>query len=319
MSARTAAAMGDYAPRRANSKSLLMRMHKCRYIYLLMLPGLLYFVLFKYTPMWMLVIAFQRYSPFAGVMGSEWVGLANFRSLFQDAQFFRMLRNTLAINLLNLVFYFPLPIVLSLMLNEVKHERYKKSLQTVVYLPHFLSWVIVSSLTFFLLSVDVGLVNKLMRALGMKPYSFLSNPHIFWGILVGQTIWKETGWSTISFLAAISGVDVEQYEAATIDGASRMQRILNITLPAIAPTILTMLILRLGNIADVGFEQVLLMMNSMVNDVAEVFDTYSYRIGIQAGDASFGTTVSLFKGIVGLVFVYVSNKTVKKMGGDGIY
>lgn len=300
-------------------KPLLSRIIKCRYLYLLLLPGLLYFIVFKYTPMWMLVIAFQRYSPFVGVLGSEWVGFDNFRSLFHDMQFYRMLRNTLSINLLNLVFYFPLPILLSLMLNEVRHERYKKSLQTIVYLPHFLSWVIVSSLTFFLLSVDVGIVNKILRAMNLPTYSFLSKPQLFWGILVGQTIWKETGWSSIIFLAAISGVDVQQYEAATIDGASRMQRIWHITLPAIRPTILTMLILRLGNIADVGFEQVLLMMNSMVSDVAEVFDTYSYRIGIQAGDVSFGTAVSMFKGLVGLVFVYVSNTIVKKTGGEGIY
>jgi len=305
--------------RKAPQKTLWRRIVQSRYLYLLLLPGLLYFIIFKYTPMWMLVIAFQKYTPYTGVWGSEWVGLSNFTALFQDSKFFLMLRNTLAINMLSLVFYFPLPIILALMLNELRQEHYKKLIQTVVYLPHFISWVIVSSLTFFLLSVDVGLVNKVLRNLGFETFSFLSNPDLFWGILVGQTIWKETGWSSIIFLAAISGIDMEQYEAAIIDGASRMQRIWYITLPSIKATIITMLILRLGNIADVGFEQVLLMMNPMVNDVAEVFDTYSYRIGIQYGDISFGTTVSLFKGFVGLVFVYASNCIVKATGEEGIY
>lgn len=205
------------------------------------------------------------------------------------------------------------------MLNEVRHDRFKRGLQTVAYLPHFLSWVIVSSLTFFLLSVDVGLINKAFRALGMDTFSFLSKSNLFWGILVGQIIWKEAGWGTIVFLAAITGVDTQLYEAAYIDGATRFQRILYITIPGILPTITTMLILRLGNIADVGFEQVLLMMNSMVADVAEVFDTYAYRIGIQYGDVSFGTAVSLFKGLVGMVFVLASNAAIKRMGGEGIY
>ncbi|TBL80023.1 sugar ABC transporter permease [Paenibacillus thalictri] len=269
--------------------------------------------------MWMLVIAFQKYSPFAGITGSEWVGLANFAGLLKDPHFYVLLRNTLAINLINLVFFFPIPIVLALMLNEVRHELFKKLNQSIIYMPHFLSWVVIASMTFFVLSVDVGLLNKLLVKLGFKAVSFLSAPHYFWGILTVQNVWKEAGWGTIIFLASIAGVDPQRYEAAVVDGATRFQQIWNITLPAIRPTIVILLILRLGNMADVGFEQVLLMMNPLVNNVADVFDTYSYTLGILQGDVSVGTAVGLFKGIIGLVLVWSSNYVVKKLGHEGIY
>ncbi|MDR1539834.1 MAG: ABC transporter permease subunit [Clostridiales bacterium] len=299
--------------------SIASRIFSGRYIYLMMLPGMAYFIVFKYAPMWMLGIAFQDYNPFVGMAGSSWVGLKHFISLFQDSYFFIMLRNTLMINILNLIFYFPVPIVLALLLNEVRHEKFKKINQTIFYFPHFLSWVIVASLTYFLLSVDVGAINKALSTMGMPTVSFLSNPKYFWIILTIQSIWKESGWGTIVFLAAIASVDMEQYEAAVIDGAGRFKRILCITLPAIMPTVITLLLLQLGNIASVGFEQVLLMSNPLVNSVAEVFDTYSYRIGIQQSNISFGTAVNIFKGLVGFAFVWTSNRAVKKLGFEGIY
>jgi putative aldouronate transport system permease protein len=295
------------------------RIIDCRYIYILLLPGLLFFIIFRYTPMWMLLIAFQDYNPWVGVFKSEWVGFKHFLYLLQDPWFFLILRNTLAINLIGLIFYFPLPIIWALLLNEVRHSGYKRINQTIFYFPHFLSWVIVASLTYFLLSVDVGILNKFIAYMGLPTVSFLQKPYLFWIILTLQDIWKESGWGTIIFLAALAGVDVEQYEAAIIDGANRMQRIWHITIPSIMPTVVVLLILRLGNIASVGFEQVLLMMNPMVYHVAEVFDTFAYRVGILQGQISFGTAVNVFKGFVGLLFVWASNRSVRKMGYQGIY
>jgi putative aldouronate transport system permease protein len=298
---------------------LSKRISANRTVYLLLLPGFLFFVVFKFSPLWMLVIAFENYNPFSGIFGSKWVGLAHFIELLSDAHFYVLLRNTLAINLINLVFFFPAPILLALMLNEVRHDWFKRVNQTIVYLPHFLSWVVIASMTFFALSIDVGFVNKVLVKLGMKTVSFLSNPNFFWGILTVQNIWKEAGWGTIIFLAAIAGVDVQQYEAAVMDGAGRLRQIWHVTLPAMRPTIVVLLILRLGNIADVAFEQVLLMMNPLVNNVADVFDTYSYMLGILQGDVSVGTAVGLFKGLVGLVLVLGSNFVVKRLGQEGIY
>jgi putative aldouronate transport system permease protein len=304
---------------RNRETGLSRRIIDCRYIYLLLLPGLLFFIIFRYAPMWMLIIAFQDYNPWAGVFKSEWVGFKHFLYLLRDPWFFLMLRNTLAINLIGLVFYFPLPIIWAILLNEIRHSGYKRINQTIFYFPHFLSWVIVASLTYFLLSVDVGVLNKFIAYLGLPTVSFLQKPYLFWIILTLQDIWKESGWGTIIFLAALAGVDVEQYEAAIIDGANRMQRIWYITIPSIMPTVVVLLILRLGNIASVGFEQVLLMMNPMVYHVAEVFDTFAYRVGILQGQISFGTAVNVFKGFVGLLFVWVSNRSVRKMGYQGIY
>lgn len=302
-----------------HKSNYMRRIFEGRYLYLLMLPGILYFIVFKYSPMWMLVIAFQNYNPFVGIAGSKWVGLKHFIDLLNDSNFYLMLRNTLAINFLNLIFYFPLPIILALILNEIRHEKFKKINQTIIYFPHFLSWVIIASMTFFLLSVDVGVINKFRASIYQPTISFLSNPKLFWLILTVQSIWKEAGWGTIIFLAAIATVDMDQYEAATIDGAGRFKRIWYITLPAIAPTIITLLLLKLGTIVNVGFEQVLLMANPLVNNVAEVFDTYAYRLGILQGNISFGTAVNVFKGVVGFAFVWVSNFVVKKLGHEGLY
>jgi putative aldouronate transport system permease protein len=230
-----------------------------------------------------------------------------------------MLRNTFAINILGIVFMFPAPIVLALMLNEVRHEVFKRVNQSIVYLPHFLSWVVVASMSFFLLSTDVGIVNKIVSGYGFEPIPFLSEPKYFWAILTAQSMWKEAGWGTIIFLAAMAGVDPQRYEAAVVDGASRWRQIWHITLPAIRPTIIILLILRLGHMTDVGFEQVILMTNPLVTSVSEVFDTYVYNIGILRGQISVGVTVGMFKGVVGLVLVLLSNSIVKKMGHEGIY
>jgi putative aldouronate transport system permease protein len=303
----------------AQPGSLFARIVKHRTIYLLVLPGLLFFLIFKIAPMWGLLLAFKDYNPFLGFTGSEWVGIKHFADLFASSSFYIMLRNTLAINIIALVFQFPLPILLALMLNEIRHESFKRFNQSIVYLPHFLSWVVVASMTFFLLSTDVGIVNKLIAANGGETISFLSDPNYFWGLLTAQVMWKEAGWGTIIFLAAMAGVDPQRYEAAVVDGAGRFRQIWHITLPAIRPTIIILLILRLGSMFDTGFEQILLMMNPLVRNVGEVFDTYSYTYGILQGKISIGVTVGLFKGLVGLVLIVLANRIVKRLGHEGIY
>lgn len=292
---------------------------KYRYLYLLIIPGLLYFVVFKAVPLWGLLLAFMNYKPALGFSGSEWVGMLHFKTMLSDPHFYLMLRNTLVINLFALVFFFPVPIVLAVMLNEVRHEAFKRINQSLVYMPHFLSWVVIASLTFIFLSIDIGLVNKILRAIGTAPYSFLNDSNLFWGILTVQSIWKDAGWGTIIFLAAIAGVNTELYESAVMDGAGRFRQIWHVTLPAIRPTIVILLILRLGNITDVNFEQVLLMMNPLVRNVADVFDTYVYNQGILRGMYSIGVAVGFFKGLVGLVLVLGSNYVVKRLGHEGIY
>jgi putative aldouronate transport system permease protein len=288
-------------------------------MYVMAIPGLLYFLIFQYAPMWGILLAFQDYNPYRGFWGSEWIGFENFRVFFNYGDFWPLLRNTLSISVLNLIFSFPAPIILALMINEVRVEAFKRITQTVVYLPHFLSWVIVVSFTFLFFSLDIGFVNKALAALGMEKIPFLSDTSFFYGLLVGQTIWKEVGWGTIIFLAAIAGVDPQLYEAATVDGAGRMRRIWHVTLPAIRSTIVILMILRMGDILNVGFEQVLLMLNPMVQGIGDVFDTYVYRQGILSGNFSYSIAVGLFKSVAGLILVAGANYLSKKFGEDGLY
>lgn len=319
METQEAVLKNDAARSRTRTRSIWSVYVKYRYMYLLVLPGFLYFAVFKIVPMWGLLIAFKDYNPIVGFADSAWVGLKFFNEMFADEHFYIMLRNTLLINIFGLVFFFPLPILLAIMLNEVRHEVYKRINQSLVYMPHFLSWVVIASLTFFMLSVDVGLINKFVRVLGFEPYSFLNDVNLFWGLLTVQSIWKDAGWGTIIFLAAIAGVNTERYEAAVVDGANRFRQIWHVTLPAIRPTIVILLILRLGHMTDVNFEQVLLMMNPLVRDVGDVFDTYVYNNGILRGMYSVGVAVGFFKGLVGLALVMASNYVVKKLGHEGIY
>lgn len=294
-------------------------MARDKYLYLLALPGLLYFLVFKYVPVGGLIIAFQNYSPYFGVWQSEWVGLEHFQRFFSNDDFVLLLRNTLMISLLNLVLFFPLPIILSLMLNELRSMAYKRFVQTIVYIPHFLSWVLISGLTYLMLSQSEGLVNKIIHEFGGNRIGFLTDPDIFWGLLTAQVMWKEAGWGTIIFLAAIAGVDPQLYEAAVVDGAGRFRKMWHITLPAIRNVIVILFILRLGSVMDVGFEQVYLMMNGAVSEVADVFDTYVYRNGVQQGEFSYSTAIGLFKSIVGIVLVVAANKLAKRFGDEGVY
>ncbi|MBD2862886.1 sugar ABC transporter permease [Paenibacillus sp. IB182363] len=294
-------------------------MSRDKYLYLLALPGLLYFIIFKYVPIGGLIIAFQDYSPYFGILKSEWVGLEHFERFFSNDDFGMLLRNTMMISLMNIVFFFPLPILLSLMLNELRSMAYKRIVQTVVYIPHFLSWVLISGLTYLMLSQSEGLINKVIHEFGGERIGFLTDPDMFWGLLTVQVMWKEAGWGTIIFLAAIAGVDPQLYEAAVVDGAGRFRKMWHITLPAIRNVIVILFILRLGSVMDVGFEQVYLMMNGAVSNVADVFDTYVYRNGVQQGQFSYSTAIGLFKSIVGIVLVVAANKLAKRFGEEGVY
>ncbi|GGG59951.1 ABC transporter permease [Paenibacillus radicis (ex Gao et al. 2016)] len=298
---------------------VLTGIRKDLFLYLLILPGVIYFLLFKYVPMWGIIISFQDYSPYMGMWKSPWVGFEHFVTLFKNPDFFLIFRNTMVISLMNILFYFPMPIIIALMLNELRLKRYKRVIQSVIYLPHFLSWVIISGITFLLLSQSGGIINKLLVSFGFEPYNFLTNPGIFWQLLTVQSIWKETGWGTIIFLAAMAGIDPQLNEAAKIDGASRLRQIWHVTLPGIRHVVITLLILRLGSIMDVGFEQVFLMMNSAVTDVADVFETYVYRNGIQQGQFSYSTAVGLFTSVIGLLMVIGANKLAKRFGEEGLY
>lgn len=321
MAARTEVQMAGLAQSAPKSrwKHVMHNLRRDKFLYLLISPGVLFFLIFKYVPMWGIVIAFQDYSPYLGVMESQWVGFDHFVRFFSNQDFYLLFRNTMAISILNLVFFFPLPIVLSLLLNELRNEAYKKWIQSIVYMPHFLSWVIIAGITFLLLSQSSGIFNKMLVSMGFAKYDFLTNQNNFWALLTLQNIWKETGWGTIIFLAAIAGVDTQLYEAAKMDGANRLHQAWHVTLPAIRSVIIVLFILRLGHIMDVGFEQVFLMMNGAVSNVADVFETYVYRLGIQQGQFSFSTAVGLFKSIVGLILVIAANKLAKRFGEEGVY
>ncbi|MFD0868454.1 MULTISPECIES: ABC transporter permease [Paenibacillus] len=300
-------------------RRLWLDLKRDKYLYLIALPGLLYFLVFKYLPIGGLLVAFQNYSPYFGIWKSEWVGLEHFQRFFSNEDFYLLFRNTMAINLLNLTFFFPFPIILSLLLNELRSVLYKRLVQTIIYIPHFLSWVIIAGLTFLMLSESEGLINKLMAAMGMKTVSFLTEPNYFWTMLTAQSMWKEAGWGTIIFLAAIAGVDPQLYEAAVMDGANRFRQMWHITLPAIRNVVVILFILRLGSIMDTGFEQVYLMMNGAVSHVADVFDTYVYRTGIKQGEFSYSTAIGLFKSVVGVILVVLANKMAKRFGEEGVF
>ncbi|MDF2646086.1 MAG: sugar transporter permease [Paenibacillus sp.] len=288
-------------------------------IYLMILPGLLLMVLFKYLPMFGVVISFQKYSPFRGVWGSEWVGLDHFVRLFTEQQFVTLLKNTLILNLIDICFYFPAPILFALILNEVRLKWFKTTLQTVVYLPHFVSMIVVVGITVVLFAGEFGGVNLFLDSLGLPRYQGLNDPDHFRWIWLLQNIWKEVGWSAIIYLAALASIDPTLYEAAVMDGANRWRQIWHITLPSLAHVILILFILRLGSFIDVGFEHIFLLQNPLNLAVSDVFDTYIYRVGVQQGEFSYTTAVGLFKSVVGLVLVLSANAITKRSGREGVY
>lgn len=302
------------------------RMKRNKWMYLMLLPGVLYFLIFKIAPLWGVAISMQNY--YAGVpfFKAEWVGFDNYLKFFASNGFWQLLKNTVIISGMNIIFFFPLPIILALLLNEVRVQWYKKSLQTLVYVPHFVSMVVIASITFMLLkesSTDTGMggpIYEITKALnGGEGVSLLSDKKSIYWVILFQNIWKESGWGTIIFLAALAGVDVEQYEAATVDGASRMQQLIRITIPSIFSTIVTMFILRMGSVLDTSFEQIILMQNDLNRSSTETFDTYVYEIGRKQGNYGYSTAVGLFKSIVSIICIQTANKLAKKAGQSGLF
>ncbi|WP_409341514.1 ABC transporter permease [Paenibacillus sp. MBLB4367] len=284
--------------------------------YALLLPGLAFLLIFRYTPMYGVIIAFQDFNIFDGIAGSEWVGLEHFRKLMHSDEFMQVFQNTLIISFYKIVLLFPIPIILALFLNEVTKMWFKRTVQTLVYLPHFLSWVIISGLFINILSPSSGIVNVVIQWFGGQPISFLIDNDFFRGTIVFTAGWKEVGWNAIIFIAAIAGIDQDQYEASSIDGASRIQKMIYITLPGIAPTIVLMLILRIGHLLDAGTEQILTMYNPVVYETGDVIGTYVYRVGLGKMDYSFSTAVGLFNSIIAFILVmsgnFLSRKFVKR-------
>lgn len=305
---------------KVKQRSALMKdLIRDKWMYLMLLPGVLYFVIFKYVPMYGLIIAFQDYKPHLGMLNSPFVGMKHFTRFFNEPQFLDLFRNTALLAVYNLAFFFPLPIVLALMMNEVRRERFKRFVQTLVYVPHFVSWVVVVGVFYMLLTTEGGVINELIFALTGEKIAFLLEPGWFRTMIVTQSIWKEVGWGTIIFLAALSGVDLQLYEAARMDGANRWRQLWHITLPAIRSTIVILLILRLGSFLDSGFEHIFLMLTPTNREVGEVFDTYVYVKGLTQSQFSYSAAVGLFKSIVGLVLVMGANWLSKKFGEEGVY
>lgn len=289
-----------------------------KWLYLLLLPGFVYFIVFKYLPMWGIVISFENYVPYSGIFGSEWVGLKWFEYFFKFPSWTRYLKNTLILSFMNLIFYFPAPIILALLLNEMRSLRYKKLLQTFLYVPHFISIVIVVSITMVLFGPS-GIVYKLTESMLGTPINFLGSPQTFRWMIVGQSIWKETGWGTIIFLAALTNVDTQLYEAAMVDGAGRLRRLWHITLPAIRSTIVLMLILRMGSMLDTGHDHLILMANSLNRSASQTLDVFVYQQGLQQGQYSYASAVGLMKSVVSIILVVGSNKIAHALGESGLY
>ncbi|TYB70329.1 sugar ABC transporter permease [Nonomuraea sp. PA05] len=308
-------------PKRADKVPLGTAVLRYRWLYLMLLPGVAYFVIFKYLPMYGVTIAFQDYLPFLGYSGSPWVGLKHFEQLFSGPDFARLLANTLILAALHIMFVFTAPVIVALMLNELRVNILKRSIQSLIYIPHFLSWTIVAALTYVLFAADFGVIAAWMRDLlgDTTKIDYMAQEQWFREIVILQQLWKMTGWGTIIYLAALAGVDPNLYEAARMDGAGRSRQLWHVTLPAIRPTVVVMAILASGNLLDSGFEQIWLMTTSLNREVAEVFDTYVYYAGVQNGNFSYSTAVGLFKGVAGVILIFGSNWLAKRMGQRGLF
>jgi len=289
-----------------------------KWVYLMLLPVIIYFIVFKYVPMYGIVLAFKDYNVFKGIMESPWVGFKIFQKIFANKNFWNSIRNTFSLNLLTLAVSFPLTIIVSLMINEVMHTRLKKIVQSILYLPHFISWVVVASIVVNLFSQNGGTINLMLNHLGINSIPFLSDKHWWIFTYVVSNVWKEIGWGTIIYLAALTGVDETLYEASYLDGATKFQRLIYITLPSIKSVIVVMLILQISKMMTIGLDAPLLLGNKKVMDVSEVISTYTYRIGIEQAKYSESTAIGLFQSVVNIVILFAADKFAKAIGEEGI-
>jgi putative aldouronate transport system permease protein len=305
---------------RIKLSKFIKQAYKERYLYLMTLPGIIFMILFRYLPMGGLIIAFKNYSIRKGILGSAWVGLENFRFIFtKNPDFFNIVRNTLQINILELIFAFPFSIVLALFINEVRAKQLKKFIQSTVYLPYFVSWVVFAGIVIQFLSPDTGIVNKIIQIFGGQSIPFMQEEKYFKAIVVLSDIWKGAGWGTIMYLSALTGIDQEIYDASKIDGASRWQTMWYISIPGISDTIVVLLLLRIGAMMDVGFEQIYVLCKPILYSVGDVISTYVYRVGIGNAQFSMTAAIGLFQSVVGLILIIICNSICKKLFSKSLW
>lgn len=304
--------------RMGSENHLLVRIWNCRWLYVMLLPVLLYYIIFKYVPMYGITMAFKDYNVFKGVFESPWCGFDVFQKIFDNKNFWLVVRNTLSLNLLTLAVSFPLTIVVSLMLNEIMSAKFKKVTQSILYLPHFVSWVVVAGIATNLFSQQGRTVNHILNMLGASSIPFLSDEGWWIFTYVICNVWKEIGWGTIIYLAALTGVDESLYEAAYLDGATKFQRLIYITLPSIKSVIVTMLILQISKMMTIGLDAPLLLGNNKVINVAEVISTYTYRLGIESAKYSESTAIGLFQSVINIIILFAADKFAKAIGEEGI-
>lgn len=281
-------------------------------LYLMILPIVIYYLVFCYYPMYGAQIAFRDYSPKKGIVGSPWVGLKHFQDFFKSVFFRRLIRNTLSINLKNLIFGFPAPIIFALLLNEVRLTKFKKTVQTVSYMPHFISTVVIAGMVLQFTATD-GFITQIMTFFGYNKQNLMLNPDLFQPIYVISDIWQGLGWGSIIYIAAVAGINGELYEAARIDGAGRWKQMVHVTLPGLLPTIITMFVMRVGNMMNLGFEKIILLYNSSIYETADVISTYVYRRGLLDQSYSFSTAVGLFNSAINLLLLFAANKLCKRL------
>jgi putative aldouronate transport system permease protein len=306
-------------PRTGNKKSFLQRLNSSKYLLLMVMPMMVFFILFNYLPMYGISISFQQFSPFKGFADSPWVGLKHFRTFFEYQHAFRLIRNTFLLSFYSLIWGFPAPIIFALILNEVRNERAKKFVQTVTYMPHFISTVVIVSMITMFLSPSTGLLNKLIASLGYSKINFMQSAEWFRTIYISSGIWSGVGWGSIVYLAALSNIDPTLYASAMIDGANKLQRIIHISIPCIAPTIITLFILRTGNLMSVGFEKAFLLQGATTYETSDVIQTFVYRQGIRQGNMSYGTAIGLFNSAINLCFLVTSNFISKRVNETSLW
>lgn len=317
--------MTEYGPQQAalpqagRRSPLVKRFRDSRYLLLLVLPCIVYFAVFHYVPMFGIAISFQKYNLFKGVWHSEWVGFQYYRMFFGNPDFFRLLRNTFLLGLYQIVFGFPAPIVLALLFNELRGAVFKRVVQSVSYLPHFISNVVVASMIFVFLSPSGGLVNRLIEAVGFDPVNWLMLPEWFRTIYVASGIWQNIGWASIIYLAALTAIDPHLYEAAEMDGAGRFRKMAYVSLPGIMQTVVVLLILDIGHVLGVGFEKVFLLYNPATYATADIISTYVYRVGLVQGNYSYAAAIDLFTGVVNLAFLLGANYVSRKLGENSLW
>jgi putative aldouronate transport system permease protein len=306
--------------RKKKIHKFLHKLNQQKYLQMMVIPGIIFMFIFNYIPMYGIIIAFKRYNIVRSISAAPWVGFEHFIDFFTDPRFFLVLKNTLGISVIGLLIGFPLPIIFALFLNELRSVKFKRVVQTISYLPHFLSWVVLGGMLINWLS-DVGMINELLIKMNIlkEPIWFLGEPKYFWGIAISSSIWKGLGWSAIIYLAAIAGIDPELYEAATVDGAGKFQKMRSITLPCISGTIAILLILAVSGLMNSNFDQIMVLRNPLNRQASDVIDIFVYRMGLESGRFSYATAAGLFKSVINLMLLLFANYTTKRLQGKSLF